>query len=377
MRHLSLIILLALLAMLSAREQGVAREIVPEATADNSALTPVSAPLAKSIAVGDFQKLLVIGTEDGKLLVFPLGNDGAPARAPSQTIELPRPASAKDLPVIPEDLLFHPQLPILYVWQSMGIPGKEVPEAIQKQLPRLAAYRVTGGQLQAVALPTQEGFTGEAWQKAGLALSPKLHRLYLPNALNERTRRVLKQIAWYDLDVQGLPVSVGGKAAVESLGYPLLFAGDTVIPMEGDKVLIGAVSGVISADTEKRQVVYEEFVPGAVRNMNLAKHPQLPVVYFSAPGAGTVFAVEEADGFLTQLPRIVELKDVTALTPPVVLGGRNQLALGVKGKGILILDLTREGWPGDKARIHTMEEIGASPVLGWSERFKRLYVAVQ
>ena len=106
-------------------------EVAPTSLAEPPAfVTQVVVPNALCAAVSEAASLLVIGqrsTNDQHLAVFRLGANGLPIGEPTR-LALPKPAALAKHANYPLGLLFHPRLPVLYVWQDIAAPPQDQQE---------------------------------------------------------------------------------------------------------------------------------------------------------------------------------------------------------------------------------------------------------
>ncbi len=342
---------------------------------DNSALTSVIAPGSTAADVSDTHRLLVVGTRDGKLLVYPLKQDGSVEDAPAQTIDLPRSAPNQNAQCRVVSVLFHPRQPLLYVWQNFA---SDATHQAQEQLPHLVIYRCSEQRLQLASALVQGPDFGYNRQMGMLALDSRQERLFIPSGI-DGPKKVPVSLFHYSLTAQGLPAQAAGAPRPEPQGTRAFFyfVGNSIVPGPKSTVLLGALSGPCFVNLEESQVLRQILVPDTTAIVEVASHPQRPLYYFSAIGSGAFLAMEHVDGILTQLPRTVTLQGVEFKSRPVVMTPRNQVAVG-SPRAVVVIDLDKEGWPSGKARMHKVDNLeneAAAPV--YSEKFNRLYVPVK
>jgi len=356
-----------LMAVASLTSHAANLRVTPETAADNSALTLVTAPGSTAAAVSDPHQLLVIGTREGKLLVYPLKDNGSLDEAPSQTVDLLHPAVS---------LLFHPRMPLLYVWQN---PGNDQTAQTQETVPHLLIYRCEGQRLQLLSSIAQGPDFGYDRQRGMLALDGKQERLFIPIGLGG-TKKLPTSVAYYRLTAQGLPVQAAGAARPEPkiVPYFFYFTGNSIVPnSNGTTVLTGALAGPCFVDLEKPQAIRQHVVPDTGAFVELVAHPHRPLIYFTTLGSSTFLTMEHLDGILTQLPHGVALEGAEFRSAPVVMSARSQVAVG-SPRSVVVIDLDKEGRPSGKARVHKVDKIeGESAPLVYSEKFNRLYVPVK
>jgi len=375
----SLFLILVFLAGAVTAPEGRCVVVVPEPAPDNSALTLVPLPASsKSVAsisaVSDVHRLLVVGVTGGELLVYRLTETGELENQPAETIRLPRSEAVKAEECQPTSLLFHPRLPLLYVW--LDVLAGETPKPTGEKFPHLSIYRVQGQSLQLVSSSSAgESLEGERWQQGSLALNSSQERLYTPNVLRGPDS-VMKDLAYYDLNAQGLPLTPNDQPAPrQSFAGTFLGTGDSIVPGPDGTLLIGAKGGAYFLDTVKGRHLELRIVPETSNFYNLVPHPDRPICYFTGIGTGVFFAMEQVGGHLTQMPKIVRLQ-VVFQTQPIVMAARNAVAVGTHGRTVVIFDLDKEGWPTGKVTEHKVEGMRSVPRMAYSGKFNRLYVPI-
>lgn len=375
----SLFLLLIFLAGAVTAPEGRCAVVVPEPAPDNDALTLVplpasSAAVASVSAVSDVHRLLVVGVAGGELLVYRLTATGELENRPAETIKLPRSGPVKAEECQPTSLLFHPQLPLLYVW--LDVLDGETSQPTGEKFPHLSIYRVQGQSLQFVSSSSAgESLESDRWQQGSLALDRDQKRLFTPNILRA-PNSAMKGPAYYDLNAQSLPLTANGQPAPwQSFARTFIDTGDSIVPGPEGTLLIGTNGGAYFFDTGKGQLLQLRIVPETSILFELAPHPGRPICYFTGIRSGIFFAMEELGGHLTQMPKIVRLQGVTFQTPPIVMAERNAVAVGATKGTVVIFDLDKEGWPTGKATEHKVEGMDRSVLrMAYSGKFNRLYV---
>ena len=379
-------------------------------------LIHVVAPQARCAAVSDVASALVFAhrplpDKPGSLSVFGIdaqGNavgvpgvappppaDAAAAAAaaaapppptPLFTVELPRPASLAAFSHGAQYLLFHPKLPLLYVWQDIAGPpmtsAKDNP--VFREFDHLLVYSLAAGQPPKLELATARG-QGFMYGVDGamLSLDASGKRMSLPNVRSLASADNVSTSAYgcVALDDRGLPVSEAGQLKMTAHDLPgyyefpagmgCVFASDTV-------AVVGGSYGPVTWDTGNRRARFGCYLiagpsPGRQR---LAGHPTLPRVYTSCLSTPWAFAMEHADGYLTMQHQQLTLTHATIVTPPVMMGTKNKIAFGGSTR-VYVVSLDEAGRFATDGATATVVNNVAAEALTYSEKHDRLYVAVE
>ena len=189
------------------REFTVTPEVIKEPPAF---LTKVLVPDAICAAVNDAASILVVGhrsKDDQHLAVFRLGSDGRPSGEPSW-VTLPKPDVLSKNVSYPLGLLFHPRLPLLYVWQDViGPPPtkqEKNPEfADYLEFDHLLIYEIKDGALELL----QTGARGAGFHcgllGGTMGFDFAAQRLFVPNSVGSTYDEA--GIGFYALDDEGMP----------------------------------------------------------------------------------------------------------------------------------------------------------------------------
>ncbi len=388
------------LAAVLPREFEVTPVVLPEVPAF---VTPVVAPRALCAAVSEAASLLVVGhqgTNGQHLSVFRLDAGGRIAGEPAR-LALPKPAVLATNGNYPLGLLFHPRLPVLYVWQDIAAPAQDKQEAHPGfkdwlEFDHLLIYAVKPAGLELVETAAHgAGFhCGLSGGTVGLDAAGRM--LFLPNSVGGTWDEA--GIAYYALDERGMPVDADEVDAGKKKDRPekpkLLTSrfARTVASLQrkrthryypsgagwvagAEAMMMGGYSGCMSADFQRgglRQVWFNtlEHVGACV----LGGHPVQPAVYLAMQGTPRLFQLAHADGYISLLPQVATVKGGQLFGAPVVLTRQNLVAVG-GGKLVHLFGLEADG------RLNGRVEqfaVGSASVRGmaYAEKGGRLYVPV-
>jgi hypothetical protein len=383
----------------------------PEATVgDLEYVEPILAKNACCMAVCDHANLLAVGHRAGKgpgprLSLFRLDAQGQVGEPVS--VEFPSPASLKARPSQALCLVFHPKLPLLYVWRDVPpLENPEAPDPAAKEIEHLLIYSLEAKEPQLLlALCKGESFAA-ARTTGTIALDATGKRLYLPNLLGkvkEPTPKTYYAVGWINLDGQGLPAlpgpaqarpaqlaaltalvqkgeTPGQLTATDSLApFDYLAAGLGFIPISDTMVIVGGTYGPTTWDQSNRRArfnsIYLHPDIAAPHLDRTAGHPTLPVVYSSCCHIALLFAVEHADGYLTLSPQRVGMPGAPMLTYPVVLTKRSLVAVGGPNR-VHFVRIDKDGRFKNE-RIDLEVRNPAVEAIAYSEKFDRLFLAVE
>jgi hypothetical protein len=145
-----------------------------------------------------------------------------------------------------------------------------------------------------------------------------------------------------------------------------------------DHVFTGSIhtTAVVTWTPDDKQVRLSSFMLQHIyRNWHLAGHPKLPVLYAVPLGLQDAFRFEHADGQLTLLPQRATFAGSVLGTPPIVMGKANKLAVGGQWN-VFVVPLDDEG-RFKPERVQHRVNAGLVEALAYSDKFDRLYVAVE
>jgi len=379
-------------------------EVTPTPLAEPPAyLTPVVVSNALCAAVSEAASLLVIGqrsTNDQHLAVFRLDASGKPVGEPAR-LSLPKPAVLTKQVNYPLGLLFHPRLPVLYVWQDITAPPQNQQEKHAAftnwlEFDHLLIYAVKPGGLELVETAARgTGFhCGLGGGTVGLDAAGKT--LFLPNSIGATYDEA--GIGYYALDAQGLPVDADEADATKTRAKPdkeKLGTGRfarTVVALQrkrthryypsgagwfagSEAVVMGGYSGCMSADFQRGGLRQSWFSTlEHVGHCVLAGHPTQPALYLAMQNTPRLFQVAHADGYVSLLPQVASVKGAQLIGAPVVLTQPARVAVGA-AKAVYLFGLEADGRLDGKVE---QVAVASAAVRGmaYSEKRARLYVAV-
>src|SRR5262249_44866516 len=172
------------------------------------------APGATCAAVGESVGKVAIGQKvekEAQVSLFPVDDLGKLAGAPV-FLKLPKPATLAQREVSPLSLVFHPTLPLLYVWQDVkALPGDPIPldPVAWKDLDHLLIYSVQKAAPE-LLLSLCRGQTFQTGNIAGsLHVDVAGGRLYVPNMRFGEKNPPEKGsgVGWFALAGDGLPIA--------------------------------------------------------------------------------------------------------------------------------------------------------------------------
>ena len=350
------------------------------------------APNAGVVSIFGLDAGKIVGTPVPPAPPPPKPAAGAPAALPAPplppkplfTITLPRPGSLAAFGNGAISLVFHPKLPLLYIWQDTWAPRSPAANTnvVMKEFDHLLIYSVSATAppklVQAVGRG-QEYFYGQL--SGSIVIDAAASRIYLPNLRmpDSPDNASTNAVGCIKLDAKGLPVRLGDKPdlTLDSMApYGSYPEGLGFVPVSDDVIIVAGCLGPATLDHANRRAHWSHFqlTPLAYSTYRLAGHPTLPVVYLSMMGYGYLFRMEHADGYLTLLPQTVII-NVPIYTMPVVMAKRKKIAFGGANR-VHAVSIDDEGW-----YTNTMEQmVVANPVLEalvYSEKFDKLYAAVE
>lgn len=412
--NISLLMLSLFAAAGSARGADVVADAV-EGQIPN--LVQVVVPQARWAAVSETASLLAfahrpVADKPGSLSIFgidaegnPVGTPGvvpppaadapppdpaAPAPPPPPpgplfTVELPRPASLAAFPNSAACLLFHPTLPLLYVWQDIAGPPltSAMNNPVFAEFDHLLVYSLAAGQPPKLEMATARG-PGFMYGVAGamLSLDPERKRLFVPNlrALTSPDNGASGAVGYIKLDERGMPVIEEAQLVMTVENLPIhaeIPAGMGCVFVSDQVAIFGGAYGPTTWDTGSKRGRLGGYFLGNVHvgHQRLVGHPTLPLVYLTGLATPFAFKVEHAHGYLTLQPQRLTVNGNVFLTPPVLMTKQNKIAFGAPLK-ILVADLDQAGnFAGPVT--HTPVNNPAPDALTYSEKFDRLYVAIE
>ncbi len=389
-------------------------------------VVPLVAPGATCVTVGDGLGMVAAGQKAGKdaqVSVLRLDAQGKPAAVP-MVVKLPKPATLAARETYALSLAFHPSLPLLYVWQDVEpLKGDPLPplDPAWNDFDHLLIYALDGAAPE-LLLSLCRGSQFQTGNFAGsLCLDVADGRLYVPNLRFGEKNPPDKGggVGWFALAGDGLPVAgddepakaeppaapakaaadrparlaalralvAAGKPAgafrhtpPESYGLGAYPCGAGYLPVSRDVFVTCGYLGPMTWNLADRRARCQVFILPVnfvtYYCTRLAPHPHLPVLYVTAVGYGYAYRVEHVDGLVTLAPQVLYLEGTLLKTPPVVLCKRNLVAWGTVG-AVYLAGIDAEGRFKDEKGVQVNVPNTGVAELAYSERFDRLYVAVE
>lgn len=372
-------------------------------------LTQLPVPRATCAAVCDRLSVVAVGhhsKEGTQVALFPLDAAGKPGAEPLR-IPLPKPEALAAHANYPLGLLFHPKLPLLYVWQDIeSLPKEQQDEknpafAPWLEFDHLLIYAVNGQSLDLVHSGARgAGFhLGQAGGTVGLDF--ELRHLFVPNTRGETPEE--GGLACYPLDANGLPENDLEEAAERRK------PGGEEVPVEKsaankkarrikpkkdvscrkvptglgwhagrEAMVMGGHMGCLMADFHDGSLRRAWFDTNELATLgwaSIAGHPEKPVLYMCLEGSRFAYSIGQVNGWISLLPQKATLAgNVLLQGPPVVLSKQGKVAFG-DAKSIQLFGLAPDGrFDGTCTQIPL--PAGAIHGLAYSEKHARLYVAV-
>jgi len=367
----------------------------------------VVVPDAICAAVNDAASLLVVGRRgkdepEKHLAVFRLGADGKIAGEPAW-ITLPKPERLAAKANYPLGLLFHPKLPLLYVWQDIDA----LPRANQIKHPdftdylefdHLLVYAIKNGALELV----HSGANGLGFRcgltSGTVGFDYGAKNLFVPNVTGEAENDAA--IAFYALDGEGMPgetpeetseqpgakkvknltLSKSGKVnrpvlLPKKLKTSRYYPSGTGWYAGSEALIMGGVSGCMMTDFHNGALRQTWIgIPVYTGPCVIAAHPTLPAIYLCLQDHHRFYAFAQVNGYVTMLPQEAVVTGGHLTGTPVVLAKHSRLAVGgTKSLHFLGLDaMGKLDGKGEKLALPCAIVKG----LAYSEKHDRLFVAV-
>lgn len=392
-------------AALEAQERTLPREFVLTANVLKERpafVKTVVVPEASCAAVNEAGTLLAIGRrakDEKHVVLIRLDAHGQPAAEPAW-ITLPKPKPLAEKLNYALGVMFHPRLPVLYVWQD--IPGP--PPAKQENNPEfkdylefdhLQVYTVAGGKPELVHAGARGAGFHCGLNHGTVGLDREGRTLFLPNATGETFET--GSIGLPALDEEGLPVEtpdaqpappgasrVKAKAprgAERRPALPRKLQTRTRFPTGAgwfagtEAMLMGGYSGCMISDLHNGAMRQTWFpITERAGPCTLAAHPTAPAAYLALQDEALFFAMGQVNGFLTLLPQVATVTGAHYTGLPVVLTAHARVAIG-DARALHLFGLKPDGKLDGK---HEMLKLSAAAVKGtaYSAKHSLLYVAV-
>jgi hypothetical protein len=372
-------------------------------------LIPVPVPPPFAVSLSEAQGLLAFAHErsypDAHLSLVKLDAKGNPA-AYCTSWKLPRPpeplakAGFSALAVA-----LHPKLPLLYVWQDVGLNNAA---ALTAQPPEWAAfdhlliYNVAKEQPDLIVTMCRGEQTHFGLIAGSLAVDPGGAFLYVPSVCEGKTRFL--HFGRFRLDADGLPLIDDAdtklplpvrvkKLAERNVAKTVHPAQITpieyvqVLPMSSyggahsfnllsrDVIVTGGPYGVITWRPDDKLATMHAIPLKQGGQTLVSVHPTLPFLFATTSNNDSFFRVAHAEGYLSQLPLQITLPDTRLYSAPVAFDKGKRIAVGGHYH-VYVVGLDAKGDP-EPAVTKVPALSPAVRTVVYSERFDRLYVGVE
>jgi hypothetical protein len=371
-------------------------------------LIPLVAHEARCLAISDTHQMAAFGHDrtwtEASLTLYRLDAQGQP-QFPATGWKLPCPEPLQKAGCYAAGVVFHPRLPLLYVWNDVGVhftnpPTTETEDV--RQFDRLLIYDLSQ-QPPTLVVSLCRGIQYLYGQQGGaLAIDAAGEHLYIPN-LRDPKNAGSWHFGRFALDADGLPkVLTDAETALprgergEKLRawnqspaakpsqttpyeYVYIFPGNfygsvgNIQALSPQRIIAGGPTGAICWRPDDPHVTLSG-LPIRKHHMTfVAAHPSLPVVYATKHGGDGVFRIVFHEGYWTGVPRGWSLADVKLTTPPVLMGKDRLAVAGAHHVFLLALDDRGQVQsPATAVRVFAPN----ARTLAFSEKFGKLYVGV-
>ena len=377
----------------------------------HDAIVPVMAQSARCAAVSDAHGLLAFGHDlkypDAHVSLVKLNGKGTPA-AFAIPLKLPSLPGLVKNPNYAVSLAFHPTLPLLYVWQDFAGNYTNPPMMTDdmKKFDHLLIYDVAKETPELlVGLCRGENYIF-AQNGGSVSVDPSGSFLYVPCLREEKNAGSLR-FGRFALAADGLPL-IAEKDAKEPIAVrvkrlteqnavkPLVPPQVTPVEYQYNFQVTGFGSGMSFHHVSKDVVISSGWqglmtwrpedktaplngVPLKLAgHTQVVGHPTLPVLFASVTHwghDGSLFRIEQVEGYLTLLPRQYVLAESKLTSRPAILAKRKQVVVGGEFR-VYVIDLDDKGIPTGEP-IQVQVNCPAVRALASSERFERVYVGVE
>lgn len=348
-------------------------------------ITRVSLNASTCAAVSDAIDVLAIGQHEGEsdITLYKLDGRGVPVASTLATVTLPRPAALpKDRDNEPKFLLFHPKLPILYVWQDSERPRDDPAKhtAAYHAIQHVLVYRIDGAKVTLA-----QGFTLDDGVQSGrtlgeMALDADGKRLYVGNLVEPRINKrngdekLVEGVGYLEVNADGLIATEGKEPKLHATYSTTLPSGPHCggfVPISDDIVIVSGQYGPITwnlTDIRERFLSIFSWPPRYYKR--IAGHPTLPAVYVSCYAQAYIYSHQHVDGHITLMPKISSVSG--PYTAPVVMTGQKGVAFG-GSNALTVYDIDDLGqFTGDWYSVAVnRKEVKA---VTYSQKFDRLYI---
>ncbi len=372
-------------------------------------LVRVPAPSAKWAALSEAHGLLAFAHDrtypDAQVTLVKLDAKGNPA-VYGTSWKLPRPDALAKAGNYALSVAFHPKLPLLYVWQDVGLnyTNPLPPQPPEYRLfDHLCIYDVAREKPELVVSLCR----GDDWvfnsQGGAVAVDPAGQYLYVPN-LREPKNPGSFHLGRFRLDADGLPVldekeaklppaarakklaelnaARGGMPAqitpaeyVYTFQFSPFGVGQGFLPLAKDTIITAGSSGVMTWRPDDKQAAVHVLPLRLPGHTLIARHPALPFVFATLADTASFYRVAHAEGNLSLIPLEVVLPGAKLQSAPVVMDKDRRLAIG-GNHFVYFVPLDDRGEPRPEAtKVPVLSP--AARALVYSEKFDRLYVGVE
>lgn len=370
------VLLTAVLGCLVATCLAYGQAAAPSGPAAPTNVTQLVAPGAACVAVSDSLGMIAVAIagQPHQLAIYKLDAAGKVAGQP-ELLKLPVPDSLKANQNRGTAVLFHPSLPVLYVWQDLNVAAP--PAAHDAEFNHLLVFTIKAGALTpAVAMGRGAEFAqrGDATR---LAIDPKGQRLFMPNLLAGANRPAA---GFYELGSDGLPIVVDGVIKPTTVDVTSINGSGTgmgIVATNPDAVVLSLYNGPATWDTTNRMGSLNHFAVHQSSNAAyMCGSPDGRWVYGASAGRGLLYAMRHADGYITMLPVVMTLNNYSPSGFPVAMPGNPQRLAIPCTNAVVFVSLDKEGKPVDQIAELPIAN-SAIRSLGWSDKHKLLYIPVE
>jgi hypothetical protein len=372
-------------------------------------LVPVPVPPAISVALSETLGLLAFAHErayvDAHLSLVKLDAKGSPA-AYCTSWKLPRPPEVlAKFGFSALSVAFHPKLPLLYVWQDVGL-NYGVPVTGQPpewaQFDHLLIYNVAKETPELVVSLFRGEQTHFGMAGGALAVDPAGAFLCVPSVSEAKSRFL--HFGRFRLDSDGMPLLDDAdvklplaarikKLAERSVAKTMTPAQITpieyvhVLPMNPyggassiyllakDVIITGGPHGVVTWRPDDKQATMHALPLKTPGQTLVSAHPTLPFLFATTANTDSFFRVAHAEGYLSLLPLQITLPQTRLFSPPIVFDKGKRVAVGGHYH-VYVVALDEKGEP--QPNVTKVQVLSPTVrTLIYSERWDRLYVGVE
>ena len=372
-------------------------------------LTQVAVPPAYAVALSETHGLLAFvhdrSYKEAHVSLVKLDAKGNPAAYCTSWTLPKQPESLNKVGVYPINVAFHPKLPLLYVWQDVGL-NNAAPLTAQPpewaQLDHLFIYNIAKETPELLVSlcrgePFHFGMVGGA-----LAVDPAGEFLYVPSVCEGKTRYL--HFGRFKLDPDGLPLidevdtklplparvkklserNVAKGVAVAQLtpieyqflmpnttwggGHGFAFVGKEAIVSSG-------YNGLVTWRPADKVATFQGLPVKGQGQQLFTSHPALPFFFVTTANTDSFYRVAHSEGHLSLLPLQITLPETRLFSPPAVFDKGSRVAVGGHYH-VYVVPLDAEGNP--QSNVTKVQVLSpAVRALVYSPKFDRLYVGVE